>query len=111
MSEAKIDPIAVVYVTTPDRTVSEHIAHHCVTEKLCACVNILPQITSVYSWKGKVESDSEELLIIKTKISKIEPLRDKVLALHPYETPEFLVLKAESVSEAYASWLYCAVAD
>lgn len=76
-----------------------------VDERLAACVNVLPPMTSVYRWKGNVEQDREQQLIMKTSAASVEALQARLRELHPYEIPEFLVIPVDSGSEAYLGWL------
>ncbi|KAE9549005.1 hypothetical protein FO519_007778 [Halicephalobus sp. NKZ332] len=96
---------SVVYVTVPSQEVADKIARSAVEQRLAACVNIVPGIKSVYQWKGKVEEDNELLLIVKTKTTELERLRDHVIKNHPYEVPEFISLPIESGSEPYLKWI------
>ena len=75
-----------------------------IDERLAACVNILPPMTSIYRWQGKVEQDREQQMIIKTARTRVADLQTRVRELHPYELPEFLVLDATG-SEAYLAWV------
>lgn len=72
--------------------------------KLIACANLAPEIESHYWWRGKIESSAEVLLVLKTTKSKLAKLESLVLAEHPYDTPEFLVLPLNSGSERYLAW-------
>lgn len=80
------------------------LARSLVERRLAACVNIVPAVHSVYRWKDGVEQEGEQLLIIKTTEERIEALGEALLAEHPYEVPEFVVLTAEAYG-AYADWL------
>lgn len=95
----------VVLVTVPDAKVGEKIARGLVEEKLAACVNRAPQLTSIYSWQGKIESASEELLIVKTRRSCLNTLTEKVKSWHPYEVPEIIALPIIAGSQDYLDWL------
>ena len=81
------------------------LAHQLVEKRLAACVNVIPQIQSVYRWQGKIENDSEKLLLIKTVDARLAELRNTLFESHPYEVPEFVVLKPEELSDAYRAWL------
>uniref|UniRef100_A0A183CMS5 Protein CutA n=1 Tax=Globodera pallida TaxID=36090 RepID=A0A183CMS5_GLOPA len=98
-------PIKVVYVTVPSMEIGKRIAHALVRSRLAACVNIVPQLTSIYEWKGKVQEDAESMLIIKTGQERLEQLRELVMKLHPYEVPEFVALPVEYGSEPYLRWV------
>jgi periplasmic divalent cation tolerance protein len=80
------------------------LARTLVDEHLAACVNVLPPMTSVYRWKGAVEQDREQQLVIKTAPARLAALEARLRELHPYELPEFLVLPA-SGSRAYLDWI------
>jgi len=96
----------VIVVTTVGATAdAERIASAMVEQRLAACVNILPSVTSVYRWKGSVVKEGEIVLLLKTTRERVPALRDALLAMHPYEVPEFVVLAIAEASEAYAGWL------
>lgn len=96
---------AVVLVTLPADQDAEAFARALVDERLAACVNILPAMRSIYTWKGVTESAEERQILIKTTRERLPALESRVLQLHPYEVPEFVVLPIESGSPAYLSWL------
>jgi periplasmic divalent cation tolerance protein len=81
------------------------LAKALVEERLAACVNVLPPMTSVYRWKNAVEQEREQQLVIKTDAATVPALRARLLELHPYELPEFLVLDAGG-SDAYLAWVH-----
>jgi periplasmic divalent cation tolerance protein len=81
------------------------LARTLVEERLAACVNILPAMTSVYRWEGRIEKDQERQLVIKTTHDRLGALEARLRHLHPYEVPEFLVLAASGGSEAYLRWV------
>jgi periplasmic divalent cation tolerance protein len=95
----------IVLSTCGDRETAERIAHRLVEQHLAACVNILPGVQSVYRWRGAVESESEILMLIKTKAALIQDVQSTIATLHSYEVPEFLVLPILGGSEAYLAWL------
>jgi periplasmic divalent cation tolerance protein len=75
-----------------------------VNDRLAACVNVLPPMTSVYRWKGAIEEDREQQLVIKTTSDRVAAIEARFRELHPYELPEFLVLSA-TASASYFAWL------
>ena len=81
------------------------LARTLVDERLAACVNIGAPMTSVYRWKGTIEQDREQPLVIKTTGDRLVALETRLRALHPYELPEFLVLSASGGSTAYLDWV------
>ena len=81
------------------------LARDLVEARLAACVNVVEKIRSIYRWKGAVEDDSEQLLLIKTTEEKVDELRDVLFARHPYEVPEFIVIRIDKLSDAYRAWL------
>ncbi|MBF0342639.1 MAG: divalent-cation tolerance protein CutA [Nitrospirae bacterium] len=95
----------VVLITAPDEQSAQDMALKIVEEELAKCVNIVKNITSVYSWKGKIETDSEALMIAKTTKDKFQTLMQRVKELHPYEVAEIIALPIVEGSEAYLSWL------
>lgn len=86
------------------------IARTLVQERLAACVNVATAVESIYWWQGKPEQSLEYVLMMKTTEAKVDALRQRLLALHPYEVPEFVVLPVESGSENYLSWIRESVA-
>jgi len=95
----------IVITTTGSREEAERIARFLVEEQLAACVNLLPGITSVYRWRGEVETADEILLVIKTIAGNLETLDAALRRLHSYEVPELLVLEPEAGSKAYLDWM------
>ena len=95
----------VVLSTVPDQKSAENIAAALVEERLAACVNLLPGLTSIYRWQQEVKREPECLLIIKTSADRFEALRQRLRALHPYETPEILALPVSHGDPAYLNWL------
>jgi periplasmic divalent cation tolerance protein len=95
----------VVLVTTPSPERAAEIARAVVEERLAACGNVLPGLRSIYRWEGKVQDDAEALLVLKTTRARFEALRDRVLALHPYEVPEVIALPVEAGSARYLAWI------
>ncbi len=96
---------AVVLVTAPDLKTARMLAKAALSARLIACANLVPKIESHYWWQGKIESGAEVLLILKTTKSKLAALEKLVLAKHPYDTLEFLVLPLSAGSQRYLDWL------
>lgn len=95
----------VVMTTTPDRAEAERLADLIIGSRLAGCVQILPQMTSVYIWEGVVQKEPEHLLLIKTLNSKFEELRELISKNHSYEIPEIVGIPTETVSGPYHQWL------
>ena len=96
---------AIVLVTAPDLKTARTITRATLQARLIACANLIPKIESHYWWQGKIESGAEVLLVLKTQKSKLAALEKLVLAKHPYDTPEFLVLPLTAGSQRYLDWL------
>ena len=95
----------VVYITAPNEEDAAKIAKAIVGERLAGCVNIIKGIRSIYSWQGKIEDDSEALMIVKTQRHLFEPLKNRVKELHSYTVPEIIALPVVVGSEDYLNWL------
>ena len=95
----------IVLTTTGSQDEARKIARHMVENTLAACVNILPQVESIYRWQGKVESAAEWLLLIKTTAARVPEVRDAIHALHSYDLPECIEISIEDGSELYLKWL------
>lgn len=95
----------VILCTVPTQNIATSIARALVEKKIAACCNILPSITSVYEWQGKVETDDELLLIIKSTEENYKLIESEIIALHPYEVPEIIVLEISKGSQKYLSWI------
>lgn len=101
----------VVLITASGEEEAINIARDLVTEKLAACVNIVPAIRSIYRWEGKIHDDAEVLLIVKTNATSFNNLRDRVASIHSYANPEIISLPIDSGSEKYLEWLDANLAD
>jgi len=95
----------IVLTTAGSHSEAHKIAHALVEQRLAACVNIVPQVESIYRWQGAVETSQEWLLIVKTAASRLARLQQEVRKLHSYELPEFIVLGVEDGSKEYLDWL------
>ncbi len=96
---------AIVLVTAPDLKTARALAKSALSAHLIACANLIPKIESHYWWRGKIESGAEVLLVLKTQKSKLAALEKLVLARHPYDTPEFIVLPLSAGNKKYLDWL------
>ena len=99
----------VVLSTVGKAEDAERIGRALVEGGLAACVNVLPAVTSIYRWKGKLEREEERLLLIKTRADRFAALRDALVALHPYEVPEVLALPVADGHAPYLQWLDASV--
>jgi periplasmic divalent cation tolerance protein len=110
-SPKAMNSVLITFCTCPDSASAEAIAHALVQERLAACVNRVPGIASTYRWEGKVTTDREELLLIKTTAGRFEAMKERLLQLHPYDLPEVLALATGPAHEAYVDWVRASVAD
>ncbi len=94
-----------VYTTYPSVVEAEQAGRALVEQRLCACVNILPGMVSLYWWQGKVDRGEEVVMIIKTRASLAEPVRAAVKQMHSYSTPAILVLPIEKLDPDYHAWI------
>lgn len=95
----------VVLTTAGSQEEARRIGSELVERRLAACVNIVPQIESIYRWQGKVENATEWLLIIKTADYVFSHVRDAIRELHSYEVPECIMLEIADGSETYLQWI------
>jgi len=95
----------VVLITAPNQEVARSLARALVEERLAACVNLVPGLTSIYRWQGEVVEDQEVLLLVKTTTFAFPRLKERVLALHPYTVPEIIALPIAEGHGAYLDWL------
>lgn len=95
----------IVLTTTPNIAEAEALAEKLVSEKLAACVQILPQISSFYYWQGSVKKENEYLLLIKTLAEKYDAVETFIRNNHSYSVPEIVALNAEKVFDGYLDWL------
>jgi len=100
MSNARI-----VMTTAGSQEEARKIAHTLVERRLAACVNIIPQIESIYRWQQKIETATEWLLLIKTQAESFERVRAAIKELHSYELPECVMLEVAAGSQEYLGWI------
>src|ERR1700758_5365608 len=101
----------IVLSTSDSEDEARRIANHLVENQLAACVNLIPRIESIYRWQGKVESNHEWLLLIKTTTAKFASVHDAIHELHSYELPECIAVAIEDGSPDYLQWLEQSVAE
>jgi periplasmic divalent cation tolerance protein len=95
----------MVLVTTPDLKTARRLAKAALSARLIACANLVPKIESHYWWQGKMESGSEVLMILKTTRARLAALEKLILAQHPYDNPEFIVLPLTAGAKRYLDWI------
>jgi periplasmic divalent cation tolerance protein len=95
----------VVLVTAPSAEKAAEIARAVVEERLAACGNVVPGLRSIYRWEGTVHDEGEALLVLKTARDRLDALRARVIALHPYDVPEVIALPIEAGSAPYLAWI------
>ena len=98
-------PAVVVFSTFPNEDVAATIARALVDEQLAACVNLVPAVRSIYRWQGKTEDAGEVLAVIKTTAARLPALRARLVALHPYDVPEVIALRAAGGHAPYLAWI------
>ena len=101
----KTQEFCIVLSSCPNGEVADTIARELIKRGLAACVNILPSVRSVYTWKGKVETASEHLLLVKSHGRQYKAIETCVRQLHPYELPEIIAVPIAGGLDTYLSWL------
>ncbi|HCN42623.1 MAG TPA: divalent-cation tolerance protein CutA [Proteus vulgaris] len=96
----------IAYSTAPNEKIANEIAHNLINAKLAACVNLIPQIKSIYHWNNEIIEDNEILMMIKSEKSKQQNLIDTLAKIHPYDTPEVIIIPIESGFKGYLNWIY-----
>lgn len=97
--------VCLVLVTVPDGEFGARLAQAVVNDRLAACGNVIPGLSSVYRWKGEVHQEQESLVLFKTRTSVLGALERRVVELHPYEVPEFLALPVTDGHLPYLEWV------
>ncbi len=95
----------IVFTTVPNTEEGENLAKKIVEARLAACVQVMPQMKSFYYWEGKIQNNSEHLLLIKTLKSHFKPLSDFIKTNHSYETPEIVAVSSKDVEHNYLEWI------
>jgi len=98
-------PFKAVLVTAPDLKTARKLAKAALRARLIACANLIPKIESHYRWQGRIESGNEVLMILKCTTARLAALEKFILASHPYDTPEILVVPLEAGTKKYLEWL------
>jgi periplasmic divalent cation tolerance protein len=96
--------LIVILCTVPHDAAAENLARGLIEGRLAACVNAIPGVKSFYRWQGKIETDTETQLVIKTRSERFDELAAWISENHPYDVPEIVAIPAERVSEAYLAW-------
>ena len=94
----------IVLVTAPDLKVARRLAKAALDKRLAACVNLIPRLESHYWWREKLEKNVEVLLLFKSTAAQLSALERLVIELHPYETPEFVVVSVARAGQRYLDW-------
>lgn len=106
----KVNDYLLLLTTCPNSEEADKLAHALLENHLAACVNILPNIQSVYEWKGKIVHDKEVMLFIKTHQKHYAAVEKTLVELHPYEVPELIALSLETGLPSYLAWIDSVVA-
>lgn len=96
---------AAVLVTAPEMRTARKLARAALAARLIACANLIPRIESHYWWQRKIESGAEVLLVMKTTAARLAALEKLIVAKHPYDTPEFVVLPLSRGNKRYLDWV------
>ncbi len=97
--------VRLALMTAPDAETARRLARALVEERLAACVNVVPGVTSIYRWEGAVHEDAELLLVAKTQADRLPALAERLRILHPYALPELVALAPTGGSERYLDWV------
>jgi periplasmic divalent cation tolerance protein len=101
----RADNIIIVLVTASSKKEAEKIARATIQKKLAACVSILPSVTSIFRWQGKVQRCREALIILKTRSSRYRPLEKAICSMHSYDVPEMITIQVEKGLPQYVEWV------
>jgi periplasmic divalent cation tolerance protein len=104
MGDASPSVVAVL-TTAPSAEVADRIGTALVEEKLAACANLVPGVSSVFRWKGEVQRETEVLVILKTTAARLGELHRRLVDLHPYEVPEMLAFDVREGHPPYLAWV------
>lgn len=98
-------PAQILITTLPEMEQAKQMAQTIVNQKLAACINILPQMVSIYRWQGALEEGTEHMLVIKTEVARLDELKKTILEMHPYELPEIIVVPIVGGHPPYLDWI------
>lgn len=101
----------LVYTTIDSMEIATKISEELISKKYAACVNIIPGVTSIYSWEGKVNKDTEITILMKTSQEKYPLLEAFVKHSHPYDCPAIFAIEMDKISESYSAWLHNSLAN
>jgi periplasmic divalent cation tolerance protein len=104
-------PYQLILCTCPDNQVAEQLASSLVEQRLAACINIVPGLTSIYRWQGKLERGTEVLLLIKTTWELYTAVENAIRQQHPYELPEIIAVTVDKGSPDYLRWITTSLED
>jgi len=105
ISATRTDEALVVLCTTASKDDAKMLAHELIGDKLAACVTLNPEVTSIYSWKGAIEEETECLMIIKTRRKRFSALKRRIIELHSYDVPEIIAIPVVDGNRDYLKWL------
>jgi periplasmic divalent cation tolerance protein len=105
MTRSESADVLLVLTTAPDGEVAERIGTSLVEERLAACANVVPSVTSIYRWEGTLQREAEVLVLLKTTTDGVEALRDRLVELHPYDVPEIIALSVKAGHLPYLAWV------
>jgi periplasmic divalent cation tolerance protein len=103
--------ISLVYITTPGHEIAAQLAHAAVKSGLAACANILPGMTSVYQWEGKLNEEQEVVLLLKTTEESVDDLTSFIKIRHPHQTPAVMAWQVTSGNHSFFEWIESSVKD
>ena len=99
-------PDALVVISNfPSQEAAQQAAHTLVKERLAACINIIPGVTSIYDWNDKIQNETEVTVLIKTRNERYAQLEQRLAEVHPYEVPEILALQVQNGLQSYLHWI------
>jgi periplasmic divalent cation tolerance protein len=99
------DPAILVITNVPDRTVATALAQSLLDRRLAACINIGPQVESIYHWRDRIETGPEVPVVVKTRSALYSDVEDAIRKLHPYDTPEIIAIPVVAGDARYLAWL------